>query len=116
MFDSDSLMKLGLANQVIPIWQVFFYIASMVPFLLLSRVKVCLFITYLFTFYLGFMVHWGDYIATAGSMLPFALYALSGIVVAVLFVVIFFSEEPLKIGSRWRKSKETLERFDLDKI
>lgn len=101
MFDIDHLMKLGVFNQIIPIWQVFFYIASMLPFLLFNRVKICLLITYLFTYYLGFMVQWGDYIASSGSMQPFVLYSLSGVAIAVFFVATIFSEKPENAKVRW---------------
>jgi len=74
MFDIENLMHLGVFNQLIPIWQVFFFIASLLPFLLCNRVKICLLITYMFTYYLGFMVQFGDYISTSGSMQPFVLY------------------------------------------
>jgi hypothetical protein len=93
MFDLDQLLKLGVFNQLIPIWQVLFFIASLLPFLLWNRVKVCLLITYLFTYYLGFMVQWGDYIASTGSMQPFVLYAFSGVLIAVFFVATIFSED-----------------------
>lgn len=83
MFDIDHLLQLGVFNQLIPIWQVFFFIASLLPFLLWNRVKICLLITYLFTYYLGFMVQWGDYLSNSGSMQPFVLYSLSGLAIAV---------------------------------
>jgi hypothetical protein len=94
MFDIENLMKLGVFNQLIPIWQIFFFIASLLPFLLWNRVKICLLITYLFTYYLGFMVQWGDYIASTGSMQPFVLYSLSGVAIAVFFVATIFTEKP----------------------
>ena len=53
--------------------QVFFFIAALLPFLLMDRVKMCLLVTYLFTFYLGFMVQWGEYLSSTGSMQPFVL-------------------------------------------
>jgi hypothetical protein len=101
MFDVEALMRLGVFNQLIPIWQVFFFIASLLPFLLWNRVKICLLITYLFTYYLGFMVQWGDYISTTGSMQPFVLYALSGFAIAVFFVATIFTERPEKTKVRW---------------
>ncbi|HVR16180.1 MAG TPA: hypothetical protein VMS25_07425 [Candidatus Limnocylindrales bacterium] len=101
MFDIDHLMKLGVFNQLIPIWQIFFFIASLLPFLLLNRVKICLLITYLFTYYLGFMVQWGDYIASTGSMQPFVLYSLSGVAIAVFFVATIFTEKPESAKVRW---------------
>ncbi len=101
MFDIDHLLQLGVFNQLIPIWQVFFFIASLLPFLLLNRVKICLLITYLFTYYLGFMVQWGDYIASSGSMQPFVLYSLSGLAIAVFFVATIFAEGAEKTKIRW---------------
>jgi uncharacterized membrane protein len=101
MFDIDHLLQLGVFNQLIPIWQVFFFIASLLPFLLLNRVKICLLITYLFTYYLGFMVQWGDYIAHSGSMQPFVLYSLSGLAIAVFFVATIFTEGREQTQVRW---------------
>jgi hypothetical protein len=101
MFDIDHLLKLGVFNQLIPIWQVFFFIASLLPFLLWNRVKVCLLITYLYTYYLGFVVQWGDYIASTGSMQPFVLYALSGLFVAVFFVATLYSDNSEQSRARW---------------
>jgi len=101
MFDIENLMRLGVFNQLIPIWQVFFFIASLLPFLLWNRVKICLLITYLFTYYLGFMVQWGDYIASTGSMQPFVLYSLSGVAIAVFFVATIFTEKPDNAKVRW---------------
>jgi hypothetical protein len=101
MFDMENLMALGVFNQLIPVWHVFFFIAGMLPFMLLNRVKICLLITYLFTFYLGFMVQWGDYIASTGSMQPFVLYSFSGLAIAVFFVATIFNETPQKTKVRW---------------
>jgi uncharacterized membrane protein len=101
MFDIDHLLRLGVFSQLIPVWQVFFFIASLLPFLLLNRVKICLLVTYLFTFYLGFMVQWGDYIASMGSMEPFVIYSFSGLAIAVFFVATFFTEAPEKTKLRW---------------
>ena len=106
MFDSETLLNMGFFNQVIPIWQVFFYILSLLPFLLLQRVKICLLITYMFAYYLGFMVQWGDYIKANGSMSPFILYALSGLLIAVLFVATFFSENPKRIRIEFSRYAE----------
>jgi uncharacterized membrane protein len=101
MFDIDHLLQLGVFNQLIPIWQVFFFIASLLPFLLWNRVKICLLITYLFTYYLGFMVQWGDYLSNSGSMQPFVLYSLSGLAIAVFFVATIFAEGADKSKVRW---------------
>ncbi len=101
MFDIETLMQLGVFNQLIPIWQVFFYIAALLPFLLMDRVKICLLVTYLFTFYLGFMVQWGEYLSSTGSMQPFVLYSLSGLAIAVFFVATIFTDPSPKTEVRW---------------
>ena len=102
MIDMDEMIKLGIFSQVIPVWQVLFFIASLLPFLLCNRVKICLLITYLFTYYLGFMIIFGEHLARAGSMQPFVLYALSGLAIAALFVATIFTEEgPGKTKVRW---------------
>lgn len=107
MFDIDHLMNLGVFNQLIPIWHVFFFIAGMLPFMLFNRIKICLLITYLFTFYLGFMVQWGDYIASTGSMQPFVLYSFSGLAIAVFFVSTIFTETVEEPKGHWMKYQRT---------
>jgi hypothetical protein len=106
MFDTEKLLGMGLFSQVIPIWQVFFFIGSLLPFLLMQRTKICLLLTYMFTYYLGFMVQWGDYLAASGTLGPFVLYALSGAGIAVFFVATFFAEEPTRMQMRWWKIAE----------
>src|ERR1044072_9580998 len=105
MFDIDNLMHLGVFNQLLPIWQVFFFIAALLPFMLMDRIKICLLITYLFTFYLGFMVQWGEYLSSTGSMQPFVLYSLSGLAIAVFFVATIFNEQP-KTAVRFVRYRE----------
>lgn len=100
MLDVDTLLSLGLPNHLISVWQVFLYIVLMLPFLLLQRVKLCLMITYLFAYYLAFLVYWGETIAEAGSMVPFAIYALSGMAIVVLFAAASFSEQRQAKGSQ----------------
>lgn len=101
MFDFDELLKLGAFSQLIPIWHVLFFIASLLPFLLLNRVKICLLITYLFSYYLGFMVIFGEHIASSGSMQLFVLYALSGLGIAIFFVATIFNEAPEQTEKSW---------------
>ena len=102
MFDIEELSKLGIFSQLIPVWQILFFIASLLPFLLWNRVKICLLITYIFTYYLGFMIIFGEHLARAGSMQPFVVYALSGLVIAVLFVATIFTEGgPEQTKVRW---------------
>ena len=96
MFNVETLLGLGLTNQVVSIWQIFIYILIMIPFLLLQRVKLCLLVTYLFAYYLAFLIYWGDFIVNAGSMAPFLLYTFCGVAIVVLFVAASFYERPPK--------------------
>lgn len=90
----------------------FFFIAGMLPFLLMDRVKICLLITYLFTFYLGFMVQWGEYLSSTGSMQPFVLYSLSGVAIAVFFVATIFTDPP-KAAPRYVRHARPVDPLDL---
>src|SRR5262245_2170353 len=110
MFDLEYLLQLGVFNQLIPIWHVFFFIAGLLPFMLLNRTKICLLITYLFTFYLGFMVQWGEYIASTGSMQPFVLYSFSGLAVAVFFCATIFNEKPQDDEQSWSSHRRARNR------
>jgi len=93
MFDTDTLLSLGLSNHLISMWQVFLYIAILVPFLMLQRVKFCLLITYIYTYYLAYIIYWGDFIMSADTLTPFFLYVVSGLAIVVLFVAASFSEQ-----------------------
>lgn len=93
MLDVTTLLDLGLTAQVISVWQVFIYITLMIPFLLLQRTRLCLLITYLFTYYLAFVIYWGEFISSAGSMVPFALYVFCGLAIVVLFAAAFYLEK-----------------------
>ena len=89
-----------------------FFFAAPVPFLLLKRVRICLFLIYLYTFYLGFIVQWGAYLANAGALFPFMLYAFSGIVFSLIFVIMVFKDEGFQININWRRTPVALREFD----
>lgn len=93
MFDAQTLLSMGLPNQVISVWQVFPYIALMILCLLLQRIKLCLLISYLFTYYLAFVTYWGELIANAQSIAPFFIYTMCGLAIVVLFVAASFTEK-----------------------
>jgi hypothetical protein len=92
MLEVDTLLNLGLPNQLVSVWQVFLYIIIMVFLLLFGRSRLCLLVTYLFAYYLAFLIYWGDFIIQSGSMMPFAIYALSGLAIVVLFAASSYSE------------------------
>ena len=57
------------------------------------QVRLCLLATYLFIYYLGFLIYWGEIIQNARTLTPFFLYAISGMAIVVLFVAWSFSEQ-----------------------
>jgi hypothetical protein len=59
-------------------------------------------------------VQWGDYLASAGALLPFMLYAFSGIFVSVVFVLFAFRDEGFRMTQLWKKDSATLQEFDVD--
>jgi len=93
MFDTDTLLSLGLPNQLISMWQIFLYIAILITFLMLHLVRLCLLITYMFTYYLAYVIYWRDVIQSASSLTPSFLFATSGLAIVVLFVAALFSEQ-----------------------
>lgn len=93
MFNTDTLLSLGLPNHLVSMWQVFLFIAILITFLMLHRVKLCLLITYIFTYYLAYVIYWRDVIQSASSWTPYFLYATSGLAIVVLFVAALFSEQ-----------------------
>lgn len=93
MFDAETLLNMGLPNQVISVWQVFPYIAFIILFLLFQRIKLCLLVSYVFTYYLAFVTYWGELIANAQSMAPFFIYTMCGLAIIVLFVAASFTEK-----------------------
>jgi hypothetical protein len=78
--NSTTLLSQILSIElVIPAWQMAFFIITLSLFLLVRRIKVCLITTFLFTFYWGFFLYWGDIIASFGSYPNLAtLYLVSG--------------------------------------
>ncbi|MFQ5917681.1 MAG: hypothetical protein ACE5I0_07720, partial [Candidatus Binatia bacterium] len=57
----SQILSIELA---IPAWQMAFFIITLSLFLLMRRIKLCLITTFLFTFYWGFFLYWGDIIAS----------------------------------------------------
>ena len=92
MLEVDTLLSLGLPSQLVSVWQVFLYILITIFLLLFGRTRLCLLVTYLFAYYLAFLIYWGDFIAESGSLTPFAIYALSGLAIVVLFAAASYAE------------------------
>jgi hypothetical protein len=93
VFDTEALLSLSLPDHLVSMWQIFLYIAVLITSLMLHRVRLCLLITYMFTYYLAFTIYWADIIENAGTLTPFFLYVGSGLAIVVLFAVASFSEQ-----------------------
>jgi hypothetical protein len=79
---------------VIPAWQMAFFIITISIAMLMRRIKLCLITIFIFTFYWGFFLYWGDIIASF-SRFPnvVSLYLVSGTIHIVLTLIAFFREE-----------------------
>lgn len=80
-------------------WQVFLYIAILVSFLMVQRVNFCLLFTTIFTYYLAYLIYWGDIIMSVDTLTPFFLYVVCGLAIVVLFVAASFSDQAR--SKRW---------------
>ena len=80
---------------LIPAWQMALFIALISIFMLLQRMKLCLITTFLFTFYWGFFLYWGEVIGSFSSF-PYvvALYLFSGVIYIILTLITFYRERP----------------------
>jgi hypothetical protein len=82
-----------LTELVIPAWQMALFIVTISLFMLIQRIKLTLITTFLFTFYWGFFLYWGDVLSSFGEF-PFvaAVYLVSGVLYLVLTLVAFYRE------------------------
>lgn len=92
----EALLNSELLRQLLSVWEVFLYVGILVPALLLRRVKFCLLVSFMFTYYLAFLLYWGDYIERSPSALAFFAYLISGVAVVALVVVESFKEQASK--------------------
>lgn len=94
MSGADFFSEMAFINYTIPAWQMTVYIIIISVCMLTSRRKLSLMTTYLFTYYWGFNLYWGQ-ILVSGSEVPATatLYLLFGMAHAALTVVAFFHEE-----------------------
>ncbi len=95
MNGTDFFSEIALINYTIPAWQMILYIIIISFCMLMSQQrKLPLMTTYLFTFYWGFNLYWGQTLASAGEVPASAkLYLLFGIAHVVLTLVAFFQKE-----------------------
>jgi uncharacterized membrane protein YphA (DoxX/SURF4 family) len=85
-----------LLHQLLTIWELLVYLAILIPALLLRRLKFCLLLSFMFTYYLAFLLYWGDFIDRTPSRFSFLAYVLSGFLVVALVVLESFKEKTKK--------------------
>ena len=90
----NLLTELSYLELTIPAWQMALFIATLSVFMLIQRIKLCLIITYLFTFYWGFFLYWGD-VMTSLDRFPIAAtsYLIFGALHIVLTLVVLYRSE-----------------------
>ncbi len=89
--DLNTLQTLGEVSLGIPAWQMGIFLALVSLFMLQSRIKLGLIVTYLFVLYWGFILHGPSFVATAAGI-PWALtlYVVCGMATAFLTLLSFF--------------------------
>ncbi len=89
----DLLAQFSSVELVIPAWQMAFFIITISVSMLMRRVKLCLITIFLFTFYWGFLLYWGDILASFSKFPNVAsLYLSSGTIYISLTLIAFFRE------------------------
>ena len=93
MIDVEAIDLAGLTGIVLPAWPVLLYVAIVAVCLLFRRLEVGLLVTYLFTFYWGFYLHWATVLSSGrGYAFAFGVYVICGILLALLMVASFWKE------------------------
>jgi hypothetical protein len=90
----EDLSQFPYFNLAIPAWQMGLYIFLISICMLVERYKLSLVITYTFTLYWAFFLHWGDLLASTGRFpMEGTLYLMFGVIHLILTLVAFFKEE-----------------------
>ncbi len=93
MFTEAFLSQIFLVDLTIPAWQMALFIVLSSFFMLLRRHKLCLVTTYLFVFYWGFFLYWGEVLSSFGQFPnAAALYVVCGIILLVLTSIALYQE------------------------
>ncbi len=93
MVEASNTFALGSVILSIPAWHIALYIAISAIFMLMQQRRLCLIITYLFTFYWGFYIYADEFVMVASdSTLALSSYIICGMLLIVLSLVAFLQE------------------------
>jgi len=89
----DDILDIFLdTRMVIPANQMVLYVGLISLFLLFGRQRLCILISFLFTFYWGFIFNRDLFVDRLGNAEVFmALYLISGFFLVLMAVFVFFS-------------------------
>ncbi len=88
-----TLEILGEVDLAIPAWQMGLFIGLVSFSMLFGRTQLGLIVTYLFVLYWGFILYWPEFVAAAeGNPMALTLYIVSGLAIAFLAMLAFFSQ------------------------
>ncbi len=77
---------------VIPANQMFLFVALLSVFLLFGKQHLCILITFIFTFYWGFVLNMDVFVNRIGNTgAAMALYLISGFVIVLMIIISFFA-------------------------
>ncbi len=93
MAEASNTFALGNVILSIPAWNIALYIAISAIFMLMQQRRLCLIVTYLFTFYWGFYIYVDEFVMVASdSTLALSSYIICGMLLIVLSLVAFLQE------------------------
>ncbi|MFB3062643.1 MAG: hypothetical protein ACE10C_14860 [Candidatus Binatia bacterium] len=93
MAEASNTFALGNVILSIPAWHIALYIAISAIFMLMQQRRLCLIVTYLFTFYWGFYIYADEFVMVASdSTLALSSYIICGMLLIVLSLVAFLQE------------------------
>ncbi len=95
MSEIETLFGLRFTSPVLLAWPVMLYVFLVSLFVLMRRIMLCLLVTYLFTFYWAFSLHWGAFLASGVYSAAFAMYTICGLAIPGLIAMAsYFSAGP----------------------
>jgi len=93
MSEIETLFGLRFTSPVLLAWPVMLYVFLVSLFVLMRRIMLCLLVTYLFTFYWAFSLHWGAFLASGVYSAAFAMYTICGLAIPGLIAMASYLSE-----------------------
>ncbi len=93
MSEIETLFGLRFTSPALFAWPVMIYVLLVSVLVLMRRIMLCLLVTYLFTFYWSFSVHWAAFLASGVYSAAFAMYTICGLAIPGLIAMASYLSE-----------------------